>query len=103
MLGSHPLGMLVTHLPLLIAAKGAIFSLTLLGITLFIDRAEEMTYLDVAPDHSPEALPAFEQLAGLLGYELMPETECLSQELANGSIRTWLVELDFDMALPVVA
>ena len=71
---------------------GGILSFALAGVKLHIDRRMEVLYIEVAPVHDRSALREVSRIADSLGFEMMPEWECPTEELPNGAVRHWLAE-----------
>ncbi len=63
------------------------------GITLHIDVAEEVLYMDCAPGYSYEAYTVLVGALPSYGFELLSEYECPSEMLDDGTIRIWMCEV----------
>lgn len=75
---------------------GMILPLTLSsgGVSLHTDRDNEDYWLEVAVDHDDLALFSFISLLEHLCYRLMDDEECAPITNADGSVRTYLVEVN---------
>lgn len=63
-------------------------------VLLLIDEDAERAYIETVPTGSTtEGVRFIVERARLHGYEPMPEDECPSEELPDGSIRTWLAKV----------
>jgi hypothetical protein len=71
---------------------GGFLSLYIAGVRLHIDRRRESFFMEVDPDADHDAIKAVGDFAEGLGFEVMPEWECPSEELDNGAIRHWMAE-----------
>lgn len=74
-------------------AASTVLSVVSFGVTVFIDRAEEEAYIDVAPGATKRFLRSAEALANFVGYEIMPEAECPVEIRDGGVVRHWLAEM----------
>lgn len=63
------------------------------GVRFFIDLDNEDYWIEVRPDHSDLALALALNKIEHLGLELMDEEECPSTIDADGTVRTYLVEV----------
>lgn len=72
---------------------GPVLLLTVVGVTLHIDRRLESYYIEVDPAVADKAsIRAITRLASGLGFEVMPESECPPEEMTNGAVRHWMAE-----------
>ena len=63
------------------------------GVLLYVDHRDEDYYLDITPDHDPQAREiVLAHLPGL-GLELMPADECEPDVLEDGTVRHYLAEV----------
>ncbi|WP_405056953.1 hypothetical protein OG474_29965 [Kribbella sp. NBC_01505] len=63
------------------------------GVTLHLDTENEELYLDAAPDFSQNALVILLRALPSYGFEPIPEGECPSELLDDGTVRIWLAEV----------
>jgi hypothetical protein len=71
---------------------GGFLSLYMAGVRLHIDRRVEEFFIEVEPEADRGAVVVVAEFADHLGFEVMPEWECPSEELDNGAVRHWMAE-----------
>lgn len=80
------------HLLMHALTMGAL-ALDLGGVYLVINKLRENCYIDVAIEHEPKHVELALAIAGKAGLELMDETECAPTMLEDGTVRSYLVEV----------
>lgn len=63
------------------------------GVTMHLDGEAEEHYIDAAPNHDHTALLILLGALPTYGFEVMPESECPSETLDDGTVRVWLAEV----------
>jgi hypothetical protein len=65
------------------------------GVLLYVNGAEEISYIETSPEFEMEALKVCEILARRNGFELMGEDEGGVEEFEDGRVRHWLAQTAF--------
>lgn len=79
----------------LLIEGGGIVTISLQGVHLYINAAEEISYLETEPTFSREALKVLEFVARDLSHELIGMNDGGMEDLGDGAIRHWLTQTWF--------